>query len=328
ELNSTKSKLFDSYSLIADLHHKINSTNFLVRDLVIEITRERKPSLPVDEEADVFGIPPPTASLSDELKLAILPHKLPLGYSPRMASDEIYPPVGAACLRFQKELAQYMTYDIGGECPMDDVFAQKLLLKGCEPLPRGRCHPKSPIGYVEPTPFPDSLWATPPDTSIIWDTYTCKSYQCLIDRLDYGLDQVLQTKPAGSIRIGLDIGGGRLGVALSQQGRESGTSPSSLRLPFFENTLDIVHSMHILSNWIPDAMLEFALYDIYRVLRPGGLFWLDHFFCQGPQLNQTYAPMFDRIGFTKLRWNVGKKVDRGVDKNEWYLSALLEKPMT
>ncbi|MBA0867981.1 hypothetical protein Goshw_006878, partial [Gossypium schwendimanii] len=96
----------------------------------------------------------------------------------------------------------------------------------------------------------------------------------------------------------------------------------SQRLPLFENTLDIVHSMHILSNWIPDAMLEFALYDIYRVLRPRGLFWLDHFFCQGPQLNQTYAPMFDRIGFTKLRWNVGKKVDRGVDKNEWYLSAI------
>ncbi|MBA0598394.1 hypothetical protein Gorai_008159, partial [Gossypium raimondii] len=369
ELNSTKSKLFDSYSLIADLHHKINSTNFLVRDLVIEITRERKPSLPVDEETNVFGIPPPTASLSDELKLAILPHKLPLGYSPRMASDEIYPPVGAACLRFQKELAQYMTYDIGGECPMDDVFAQKLLLKGCEPLPRRRCHPKSPIGYVEPTPFPDSLWATPPDTSIIWDTYTCKSYQCLIDRknfpgtvdckdcfdlqgrekrrwlydrgLDYGLDQVLQTKPAGSIRIGLDIGGGSGTFAARMRERNITIITSSMnldgpfnsfiasrglipihvsisqRLPFFENTLDIVHSMHILSNWIPDAMLEFALYDIYRVLRPGGLFWLDHFFCQGSQLNQTYAPMFDRIGFTKLRWNVGKKVDRGVDKNEW-----------
>ncbi|XWS11558.1 hypothetical protein CRYUN_Cryun37aG0008500 [Craigia yunnanensis] len=37
----------------------------------------------------------------------------------------------------------------------------------------------------------------------------------------------------------------------------------SERLPFFENTLDIVHSMHVLSNWIPDAMLELTLYDIY-----------------------------------------------------------------
>nr|POE48278.1 hypothetical protein CFP56_49986 [Quercus suber] len=44
----------------------------------------------------------------------------------------------------------------------------------------------------------------------------------------------------------------------------------SQRLPFFENTLDIVHSMLILSNWIPETMLVFTLYDIYRVLRPGG----------------------------------------------------------
>ena len=102
----------------------------------------------------------------------------------------------------------------------------------------------------------------------------------------------------------------------------------SQRLPFFDNTLDIVHSMHFLSNWIPDAMLEFTLYDIYRVLRPGGLFWLDRFFCLGSQLNQTYVPMLDRVGFRNLRWNAGMKLERGIDKNEWYFSALLEKPMT
>ncbi|XVF23141.1 hypothetical protein REPUB_Repub13aG0012200 [Reevesia pubescens] len=383
ELNSTKAQLVASYSLIAELHHKINSTNLLVQALLIELTRKRKPSVDKERQAvvksinDVFSI---AASLSDELRLAILPHKLPLGYSPRSGSDEIYPPIGAGCLRFQEELAQYMTYKIGGECPVDDVFAQKLMLKGCEPLPRRRCHPKSPIGYVEPTPFPDCLWTTPPDSSIIWDPYTCKSYQCLIDRhkipghfdckdcfdlqgrekrrwlynrgLDYGIDEVLRTKPAGTIRIGLDIGGGSGTFAARMRERNITIITSSMnldgpfnsfiasrglipmhvsisqRLPFFENTLDIVHSMHVLSNWIPDAMLELTLFDIYRVLRPGGLFWLDHFFCQGWQLNQTYAPMLDRIGFKKQRWNFGKKFDRGVDMNEWYLSALLEKPLT
>ncbi|KAK6263544.1 hypothetical protein SCA6_018978 [Theobroma cacao] len=254
-----------------------------------------------------------------------------------------------------------MTYDFGGECPVDDVFAQKLMVKGCEPLPR-------------------RLWAIPPDSSIIWDPYTCKSYQCLINRnkfpghfdckdcfdlqgrekrrwlydrgLDYGIDQVLQTKPPRTIRIGLDIGGGSGTFAARMRERNITIITSSMnldgpfnsfiasrglipihvsvsqRLPFFDNTLDIVHSMHVLSNWIPDAMLELTLYDIYRVLRPGGLFWLDHFFCQGSQLNQTYVPMLGRIGFKKLRWNSGKKLDRGVDKNEWYFSALLEKPKT
>jgi SAM-dependent methyltransferase len=98
------------------------------------------------------------------------------------------------------------------------------------------------------------------------------------------------------------------------------------RLPFFDGTLDIVHSMHVLSHWIPVAILEFALFDIYRVLRPGGLFWLDHFYCLGGQMNTTYVPMFDRIGFNKVRWNARPKLDRGIKFDEWYLSALLGKP--
>ncbi|XVE89344.1 hypothetical protein DITRI_Ditri19aG0194400 [Diplodiscus trichospermus] len=218
------------------------------------------------------------------------------------------------------------------------------MLKGCEPLPGRRCHPKSPLGYVEPTPFPDSLWAIPPDSSIIWGPYACKSYHCLIDPkkfaghsdckdhfdlhgrekrrwvydrgVDYGIDQVLRTKPAGTIRIGLDIGS-----FIAARGLIPLQVSISQRLPFFDNTLDIVHSMHVLSNWIPDAMLELSLYDIYRVLRPGGLFWLDHFFCHGLQLNQTYAPLLDRIGFKKLRWNFRKKHDRGFDKNECQVSG-------
>lgn len=159
-------------------------------------------------------------------------------------------------------------------------------------------------------------------------------------------------KPLGTIGIGLDIGGGTGTFAARMRERNVTTITTSLnldgpfnsfiasrglipmhisvsqRLPFFENTLDIVHSMHVLSNWIPDSMLEFTLYDIYRVLRPGGIFWLDRFFCFGSQLNKTYVPMLDRIGFKKLRWNVGMKLDRGVNKNEWYFSAVLEKPMT
>ncbi|KAL0012963.1 hypothetical protein SO802_000032 [Lithocarpus litseifolius] len=74
-------------------------------------------------------------------------------------------------------------------------------------------------------------------------------------------------------------------------------------------------------------MLEFTLYDIYRVFKSGGLLWLDHFFCMGSQLNTTYIPMLDRIGFKKLRWNASRKLDREIHKNEWYISALLEQPM-
>ncbi|GMN48142.1 hypothetical protein TIFTF001_017317 [Ficus carica] len=376
ELNSTRELLLSSQSVIAQLNEKLNSTNFLVQALLDELARKNERLSSDQLWESIYERPG-----NSEVKVAIGPHKLPLGNFPMTGSNRLLPSFGAGCLRLQEELARYMTYDIGGECPVDDVFAQNLMLKGCEPLPRRRCHPKAPSGYKEPIPFPDSLWSTPPDTSIIWDPYTCKSYNCLIDRkkmpgsydckdcfdlegrektrwlydnggLDYGIDQVLGTKPRGTIRIGLDIGGGSGSFAARMRERNVTIITTSMnfdgpfnsfiasrglipihvsvsqRLPFFENTLDIVHSMHVLSNWIPDAMLELILYDIYRVLRPGGLFWLDHFFCVGPQLNGTYIPLIDRIGFMKRRWNVGLKLDRGADKNELYFSALLEKPMT
>lgn len=100
----------------------------------------------------------------------------------------------------------------------------------------------------------------------------------------------------------------------------------SQRFPFFDNTLDIVHSMHVLSNWIPETLLHFLFFDIYRVLRPGGLFWLDHFFCVGDQLEMVYGPMIESVGFKKVKWVTGKKLDKGPQFQEMYLSALLEKP--
>ncbi|CAL9062700.1 unnamed protein product, partial [Musa banksii] len=374
ELNETQGLLSASQAEVMLLSRRLSTTNTLLETLLTDVGKARR-----DEaaEQDLEGW---AHQLTGELKLAVGPHKLPLGYTPNLGSDELYPTLGTACRRYQEELTQYMSYEVGGECPSDEAFAQRLMLKGCEPLPRRRCHPKSPVGYVEPTPFPQSLWSIPPDASITWDAYTCKNYACLVHRkmekgtydckdcfdlsgrekdrwlydngeLDYGIDEVLEAKH-GSVRIGLDIGGGTGSFAARMRERNVTIVTSSMnfdgpfnnfiasrgllplhisvahRLPFFDNTLDIVHSMHVLSNWIPDSMLEFALFDIHRVLRPGGLFWLDHFFCLGTQLNATYVPMFQRIGFKKLRWSAGRKLDRGLDKNEWYLSALLEKPTT
>nr|XP_010930345.1 uncharacterized protein LOC105051544 [Elaeis guineensis] len=374
-LDSTRHKLSASEAQLAELHRRLSTSNSLLETLLDELGKahgDKTPSQNLDGWQN---------ELSRELKLAVGPHKLPRGFTPLLGTRELYPTLGSPCRRFQADLTDYMSYEVGKECPSDDIFAQRLMLKGCEPLPRRRCHPKSPAGYVEPTPFPTSLWTIPPDTSIVWDAYSCKNYTCLVNRgkakgsydckdcfnlngrekvrweydngnLDFGIDSVLGTKPPGTIRIGLDIGGGTGTFAARMRERDITIVTSSMnfdgpfnnfiasrglvpihisiahRLPFFDNTLDIVHSMHVLSNWVPDIMLEFALYDIYRVLRPGGLFWLDHFFCIGKQLNSTYVPMFDRIRFKKLRWNAGRKLDKGIDKDEWYVSALLEKPMT
>lgn len=372
-------QLSAAQTLISELQHKINSTNLLLQALLIELTRDHKQQqlLPTPTATEKLTIssqqqkPDPDANwMRDELKLAI---GVGLG---------LHSPLGAECFKFQEELIQYMTYEVGGECHVDDVFAQKLMLKGCHPLPRRRCHPKSPVGYVEPTPLPDSLWATPPDTSVNWDPYTCKSYQdCfnllnegrdeenrwILDRgLDYGIDEVLAStkRAAGTIRIGLDIGDGtgtfaarmwerNVIVITTMKNVDAAAAPFSSfiasrgliamqhtsiseRLPFFENTMDIVHyssSDHVVVNSSngnhhemesETMLIEFTLYDIYRVLRPGGLLWLDRFSCSGWQLNETYVPMTDRVGFKKLRWDW----TGGDHKDQLYFSALFEKPMT
>ncbi|TMW92971.1 hypothetical protein EJD97_012341 [Solanum chilense] len=321
-------------------------------------------------------------NLPSEFLAFTSPQKLPHGFNKNFNSDEIMPPIGRPCTLFRDLLDRYMSYNVNGSCPDDELLAQKLLLKGCEPLPRRRCHPAAPQEYVEPYPFPESQWRTPSDFSVVWTAFTCKNYDCLVNRarnqrgfddckdcfdlngrerrrwtakngagLDFSIDEVLAVKKAGTIRIGLDIGGGVATFAVRMRERNVTILTTSMnlngpfnsfiasrgviplyvsisqRLPFFDNTLDIVHSMHVLSNWIPETLLHFLLFDIYRVLRPGGLFWIDHFFCAGDQFEKVYAPLIESIGFNKVKWIVGRKLDRGPQLNEMYLSALLMKPL-
>nr|TKW18139.1 hypothetical protein SEVIR_5G413200v2 [Setaria viridis] len=366
-LDFALSVLSSSQSLAVDLHRRIEATDAIIKRLISNSGRMKR-----DE-------PPPKLTPEEELTLALGPHTLPFGYTPNLDSDKLYPAVGAACHRHRDELRKYMTYNVTGDCPSDEALAESLMLRGCEPLPRRRCRARGPAGFPDPMPFPESLWVIPPDKSVSWGPYSCKNYSCLVDRarrrpgnhhdhreasfdlageeqrrwvgnggdLDYDIDAVLASKPRGTVRVGLDIGGGTgtfaarmaergvtvvtttldLGAPLGAFVASRGLVPLHLgavagRLPFFDGTLDIVHSMHALGNWIPGEVMEAELYDIYRVLRPGGIFWLDHFFCTGKEMAEVYVPIIE-----KLRWNTGKKLDKGSNADEWYISALLERPM-
>ncbi|MQL95099.1 hypothetical protein Taro_027759 [Colocasia esculenta] len=323
---------------------------------------------------------PPPPELPPEFLAFTSPQRLPFGHNPNFESDHMNPPVGVHCTLFPEDLRKFMAYPVNGSCPDDEAHAQNLLLKGCEPLPRRRCRPAAAPSAVDPSPLPQSLWSIPPDSSVVWTAYSCKDYACLVDRkthpgfddckdcfdlegrerhrwitpstnpIDFTIDEVLALKPPGTIRIGLDLGGGGATFAVRMRERNVTVVTTSMnlngpfnnfiaargvvplylsisqRLPFFDNTLDIVHSMHVLSSWIPDTLLHFILFDIYRVLRPGGVFWLDHFFFTEHQL-ATYEPMMNGVGFRRLKWEVGRKLDRGPELKEMYISALLEKPL-
>ncbi|XLU97668.1 hypothetical protein S245_012008, partial [Arachis hypogaea] len=119
ELNTTKSQLAASHSLLSELHHRLNSTNLLVQALLIDLTtRQQEKQYSRNNNGE--------RSSNEELNLALASYKLPFGYSQWIGSDEIHSPIGALCLRFQDELNQYMSYDIGGECLADEGVSHSL----------------------------------------------------------------------------------------------------------------------------------------------------------------------------------------------------------
>ncbi|KAF8712678.1 hypothetical protein HU200_028439 [Digitaria exilis] len=163
-----------------------------------------------------------------------------------------------------------------------------------------------------------SLWTTPPDTtSVVWELQELLVplrddelellHQWRVrpapgeGTLSYSIAGVLESRPDGTVRVGL--------ASTSTSPAAAGRVSAAHRLPFFYRTLDIVQFNAIEldggRSMAPrgGVMLEFAPSSM---LRPGGLFWLDHFSCAGEELNATFAPMIGRVGFKKLRWNTGR----------------------
>lgn len=163
---------------------------------------------------------------------------------------------------------------------------------------------------------------------------------------DFLIAEVLEIK-AGEIRIGLDFSVGtgtfaarmrelnvtivsatiNLGAPFNEMIALRGLVPLYLtinqRLPFFDNTLDIIHTTRFLDGWIDFQLLDFVLYDWDRVLRPGGLLWIDSFFCLHKDL-EDYLDAFRMLRYRKHKWVIVPKLDK--HGQEVFFSAVLEKP--
>ncbi|CAM8879391.1 hypothetical protein QQ045_006034 [Rhodiola kirilowii] len=155
------------------------------------------------------------------------------------------------------------------------------------------------------------------------------------------------------IRLGLDVGGGtgafaarmklhnvtvvsttmNLGAPYNEVVALRGLVPLHVplqqRLPVFDGVVDFVRLGHAVNRWIPTVAMEFLLFDVDRVLRGGGFLWIDHFFSKGADLEKVYAPLIGKLGYKKVKWAMGKKMDgSGVKNGEVYLTALLHKPVS
>ncbi|KAG6495116.1 probable methyltransferase At1g29790 [Zingiber officinale] len=308
---------------------------------------------------------PAKSSLPPDLKLFLARHPLPLGRDARSGITEMVSSVAHSCARSPAAdlLARYMSYEPAAPCPLDDPFLpQKLVAKACEPLPRRRCLSHSTATAAAPRlPFPQSLWSPGtknPGAGIygldkqLWIKPRRKS--------DILIDDVLALG-RGGIRIGFDIGGGAGNFAARMAERnvtvvtstlEVGGKPMnefiaarglfplllspSQRFPFIDSVFDLVHTMNALDEGGAPALgqasrteaLEFLMFDIDRVLRPGGFFWLDNYLCAGDERKRMVTRLIERLAYKKLKWAVEEKAEAsGTEKaQQLYLSALLQKP--
>ncbi|KAG8377896.1 hypothetical protein BUALT_Bualt08G0081200 [Buddleja alternifolia] len=314
-------------------------------------------------------------NIANELKMFLDHHKLPLGKDSRTGITEMVASIGHSCEKSMDLLSQFMSYKVNGLCPDDWSLGQKLILQGCEPLPRRRC-----FGKVVPklglNPFPNSLWSNVSEKSYSWSGLGCKSVACLnskklnrdcggcfdivkgYERLryvkarsknDFLIDDVLGMG-SGGMRVGFDIGGGSGTFAARMAERNVTVVTASLnvdapfnefiaarglfplylsldhRFPFYDNVFDLVHAANGLDVGGRPEKLEFLMFDIDRVLRAGGLFWLDNFYCSTDDKRRALTHLIERFGYKKLKWVVGERIN-GSGKSESYLSAVLQKPV-
>eukprot|EP00850_Spirogloea_muscicola_P024289 SM000577S18750 [mRNA] locus=s577:606:1468:- [translate_table: standard] len=100
--------------------------------------------------------------------------------------------------------------------------------------------------------------------------------------------------------------------------------PHTARLPLFDGALDLIHSMHSV-HILPPALFELLLYDWDRVLRPGGLVWLE-FFYQPAGAMPAYAAALRRLHYVEHQWLMEAYGD-GAGRSTRRLTAVLEKPL-
>ena len=159
---------------------------------------------------------------------------------------------------------------------------------------------------------------------------------------DFLIKDVLAAKP-GEIRIGLDysVCTGTFAARMMEQNVTIISTALNLgapfngmmallgvvplyitpnqRRPFFDNTMDLIHTTRVLDGWVDMLLLDFILFDWDRALRPEGLLWIDRFSCNREDLDD-YMYMFLQFSYKKHKWVVAPE-----SKGEVYLSALLEK---
>ncbi|XP_078440367.1 putative methyltransferase At1g29790 [Wolffia australiana] len=272
-----------------------------------------------NEKLGYATIDPSKSVFPPELKLFLNRHPLPLGRDARSGMTEMVSSVGHRCGAAADLLAQFTRYSAGGRCPNDADLAQTLLARGCAPLPRRRCLSGAGPPAVR-SPSDGSRWIKPRS------------------KTEFPVDEVLSL--ADGIAVGFDVDGGDFAAAMAARNVTVVTGspvndggavfPLQLtpgqRFPFADSVFDLVRSGSMAAPGETLAAAEFLMFDFDRVLRAGGVLWLDCWRCVDEKGKSALTGLVDRFGFKKLKWVVGEKADAAGSGKVIIVSALLQKP--
>ncbi|KAL8028895.1 hypothetical protein ABFX02_14G192200 [Erythranthe guttata] len=374
EMDKNKDKLHRSN--ISRLEYKRFLEIEMIRPLYnahIALRQIRLPKIDPNKNETLVEDPLINTFVVEEIRKYITPKENRAGKINIYGTEKVYNTIGHACVTMKTELEEYMDYEVGSYCKDDWILGQKLMIRGCDPLPRRRCLTRASKLYLRPYSINESLWRIPEGRNVRWSNYQCRNFECLSSKntkrgyskctgcfemekeklkwvttntslpIDFSIKDVLAVKP-GEVRIGLDFGIGtgtfaarmreenvtivstalNLGAPFSETIALRGLIPLYVtlnqRLPFFDNSMDLIHTAGFMDGWIDLQLLDFILFDWDRVLRPGGLLWIDRFFCKRKDLDD-YMYMFLQFRYRKHKWTIAAKSD-----DEVFLSALLEKP--
>uniref|UniRef100_R7VZ77 Methyltransferase type 11 domain-containing protein n=1 Tax=Aegilops tauschii TaxID=37682 RepID=R7VZ77_AEGTA len=98
------------------------------------------------------------------------------------------------------------------------------------------------------------------------------------------------------------------------------------RFPFYDGVFDLVHvgtaaldeaGAPAMGQAATPEALEFFMFDVDRVLRAGGLLWIDSYLCQSEERRRVVAKLIERFGYKKLKWVAGEKA--GVCGRGWQM---------
>ncbi|KAJ6399577.1 hypothetical protein OIU77_020184 [Salix suchowensis] len=332
--------------LIHNPHKNISLISEHVSLILREIASSQKKLAKMEKELlgyETMDISRP--NIASELKLFLQHHQLPLGKDSRTGITEMVASVGHSCEKSADLLSQYMVYKISGPCPDDWSLGQKLILRGCEPLPRRRCFCQNLECLNKKKLSRDCAGCFN-----ITSGYETQKFVKARGKNDFLIDDVLALA-SGGIRIGFDISGGSGTFAARMAERNVTVITNTLnvdapfsefiaarglfplylsldhRFPFYDNVFDLIHASSGLDGGDRPEKLEFLMFDIDRTLRAGGLLWLDNFCCADDEKKTALTRLIERFGYKKLKWVVGEKVETaGSRKSEVYLSAVLQKP--